>query len=97
VLAVAPAEPAGAAQRERLLWAWFLGLVASLILFGFWLTIPLFLAGFLRYAAKESWRLALALSVGGSAAIALVFHVGLGVTLHSGFITNFLFDRFLAP
>lgn len=90
-------ERAGAARRERVLWAWFIGLVASLILFGFWLTIPVFLATFLRYTAKESWRFALALSAGGTAVLALVFHQGLAVALHSGFVTDFLVDRFFTP
>lgn len=89
-------EQARAAGRERALWGWFIGLVASLVLFGFWLTIPVFLVAFLRYAAKESWRFSLALGAGGTAAFTLVFHQVLAVVLHSGFITDLVVDRFFA-
>ena len=73
----------------------FLGLVASLILFGFWVTIPLFLLAFLRGVVEESWRLSLALSAGGSMPLALVFHIGLGVTLHRHFLLEPVLDHFL--
>ena len=86
---------AEARRRELVLWGSFLGLITSLILFGFWLTIPLFLLAFLRGYAKESWPFSLALSVGGSALLALVFHVGLGVILHKGFLLEPVFDHFL--
>lgn len=82
-----------ARRREAVLWASFISLIASLILFGFWLTIPLFLVAFLRFYAKASWRFSLALGVGGTLAFFLVFHQGLGVVLHNGFVTDFLVDR----
>ena len=87
---------ADARRRELVLWGSFLGLVASLILFGFYVTIPLFLVAFLRGYAKESWRFSLALSGGGSALLALVFHVGLGVVLHQGFLLEPVLDHFFA-
>ena len=86
---------ADARRRELVLWGSFLGLIASLILFGFWVTIPLFLLAFLRGYAKESWRFSLALSAGGSMLLALVFHVGLGVILHKGFLLEPVLDHFL--
>lgn len=84
-----------ARRRELVLWGSFLGLIASLILLGFWLTIPFFLLAFLRGHAKESWRFSLALSAGGSMLLALVFHVGLGVMLHKGFLLEPVLDHFL--
>lgn len=93
----AVAVEAGSGRRELLLWGAFIGLIASLILFGFWLTIPLFLLAFLRCYAKESWRFSLALSAAGSAALALVFHLGLGVALHGGFVLEPLLDLLRGP
>lgn len=89
------AEPssAGAERREIVLWAYFIAFVAALILFGFWPSIPVFLLVFLRFAAGESWRFSLILTVLGTAVLFLVFHKGLGVTLHPGFITGFLLDQ----
>lgn len=86
---------AEARRRELVLWGSFLGLIASLILLGFWLTIPFFLLAFLRGYAKESWRFSLALSAGGSMLLALVFHVGLGVMLHKGFLLEPVLDHVL--
>lgn len=85
---------AGETRREIQLWASFIGLVGGLILFGFWLTVPVFLAVFLRCYAKESWRLSLALGAAATALLFLVFHKGLGIVLHGGFITEYLLDRF---
>ena len=85
---------ADARRRELVLWGSFLGLIASLILFGFYLTIPLFLVAFLRGYAKESWRFSLALSAAGSTLLALVFHFGLGVVLHKGFLLEPVLDHF---
>ena len=85
---------ADARRRELVLWGSFLGLIASLILFGFYVTIPLFLVAFLRGYAKESWRFSLMLSAVGSALLALVFHVGLGVVLHKGFLLEPVLDHF---
>ena len=86
---------AGARRRELVLWGSFLGLITSLLLFGFYVTIPLFLIAFLRGYAKESWRFSLALSAGGSMLLALVFDVGLGVVLHKGFLLEPVLDQFL--
>ncbi len=84
----------GGTRREIILWASFLGLVASLILFGFWPTIPVFLALFLRCYSQERWRFSLALSATATVLLYLVFAKGLKVSLHSGFITQYLLDRF---
>jgi len=86
---------AGETRREIVLWAYFIGLVGSLILFGFWLTIPVFLAVFLRCYAEESWRFSLVLSAAATTLLFLVFAKGLAVVLHGGFITEYLLDRFL--
>lgn len=88
-----PPQP-GETRREIILWASFIGLVTGLILFGFWLTIPVFLALFLRCYAKESWRFSLLLSLVATTLLFLIFAKGLRVTLHGGFITEYLLDHF---
>ena len=35
---------------------WLLGMFFSILLFGFFLTVPLFMLLYLRYQAKEAWR-----------------------------------------
>lgn len=87
---------AGETRREIVLWSYFIGLVGGLILFGFWPAIPVFLAVFLRYYADESWRFSLVLSAAATTLLFFVFDKGLGVVLHSGFITEYLLDRFVA-
>ncbi len=86
---------AGETRREIVLWAYFLGLVSGLILFGFWLTIPVFLAVFLRCYAEESWRFSLGLSAAATTLLFFVFEKGLAIVLHRGFITEYVLDRFL--
>ena len=83
----------GQARREVILWATFIGLVASLILFGFWLTIPVFLLLFLHWYGKESWRYSLLLSAVATGLLFLIFAKGLRVTLHTGFITEYVLNR----
>ena len=86
---------AGETRREIVLWGSFIGLVGGLILFGFWLTIPVFIVAFVRYYAKETWRLSLGLGAAATTLFFFVFHKGLGIVLHGGFITEYLRDRFL--
>ena len=90
---VAQTTVAAERRREVTLWSYFVALIAALILFGFWVTIPVFLTIYLRHAAGESWRFALGLGLAGSGILFLVFHKGLGVVLHGGFITAHLIER----
>jgi hypothetical protein len=85
---------AGETRREILLWACFIALIAGLILFGFWTTIPIFLIAFLHYYAKKGWLFSLGLGGAATAIFFVVFRKGLGIVLHSGFITEYLLDRF---
>ncbi len=84
----------GETRREIIIWTCIIGLVASIILFGFWPTIPVFIVLFLHYFAEKSWRFSLALGATGTAILFLVFQKGLGVSLHSGFITEQLIEYF---
>lgn len=79
-------------RRELVLWGYFLGFVAGILLFGFWVAIPLFLVSFLRFQAKARWRTALLLGIGASVALFLVFERGLKVQVHRGFVTTLVLD-----
>ena len=84
--------PAGAVQlrRELVVWGYVLGLVAGVLLVGFWLAIPLFLIAFLRYEASTDWSTALALGIGAAGCLYVLFELGLRVALHEGFIVQLL-------
>jgi hypothetical protein len=77
-------------QRERLLWAYFYGLVGAVLLFGFWIGVPAFLAAFLRFYARESWRLTVALTVACWAVMYVLLVVFLEQVLFEGFVTGYL-------
>ncbi len=82
------------ARRERVIWGYFLGFIAGLILFGFWVAIPIFLVVFLRFQAKSSWRMSLGLSLGASLAMYFFFERLFRVILHTGFITDYVLSLF---
>lgn len=85
-------SPQERVRREFILWGYFLGFIGGILLFGFWVAIPAFLVGFLRFQAKSSWRTALLLGLGTSIALFLVFEYGLKVQLHRGFIVSYALD-----
>jgi hypothetical protein len=93
LFADADLEPKEKIRREMIVWGYFLALIASVLLFGFRITVPVFLIAFLRYQAGVSWRAALIYGGGGSIAMHLLFERLLRVSLHTGFVTEFILDR----
>jgi Tripartite tricarboxylate transporter TctB family len=93
----AAAEPklthAETVRRELVLWGYFLGFIAGILLFGFWVAIPVFLVTFLRFQAKSSWTMSLLLGIGASIALYFVFERGLKVQVHRGFVVTYVLDR----
>lgn len=87
------ADPAELRRREIILWAYFVGLVGGVLLFGFLLTLPVFLAIFLRGWAKTSWRFALALAAAASIVLYAIFIQGLRVVPHTGFVIEYVLER----
>lgn len=87
------ADPAVIVRREIGMWAYFLGLVGGVILFGFLLTVPVFVAVFLRYWAKTSWAFALGMTGTASVVLYMIFVEGLAVVPHPGFVTEYLLER----
>ena len=81
-------------RREMIVWGYFLGLIGSILLFGFWITIPVFLTLFLRHQAEMSWLRSLIMGLGTSILFYLVFEKGLHAQLHPGFITEWVTDTF---
>ncbi len=93
VAAAAPAEFAGPGpdvRREISLFACLVGLAAAILLFGFWLAIPLFVIAFLRFHERETWTLTLALTATAWAVLYLMFDSLLGIIVHEGFLTEYL-------
>lgn len=86
-------EPRERLRREIVAWSYFIGLIGGILLFGFRITVPLFLVAFLRFQARTGWRAALLYGVGGAMAMYLLFEKLLRVSLHTGFITEFVLDR----
>src|SRR5205823_12918573 len=74
-----PLSPQEHVRRELILWGYFLGFIAGILLFGFWGAIPVFLVGFLRHQAKTSWARSLVRGLGVSVALFFVFERGLKV------------------
>jgi tripartite tricarboxylate transporter TctB family protein len=83
-------DPGDRVRRELVVWGYFLALIAAILLLGFRVAIPLFLVAFLRFQAKATWRKALVLGIGAAVVLLLLFEKGLGVSLHTGFSTEYL-------
>lgn len=83
-------------RREFIAWGYFLALVAGVLLFGFRITVPVFLIAFLRFQAGASWRNALIYGGAGALLMYLLFERLLRVSLHSGFLTDWILGLFAA-
>ena len=66
-------DPKERVRRELIAWGYFLGLIACILLFGFRITVPVFLIAFLRFQAGASWRSALLYGGGGALAMYVLF------------------------
>lgn len=81
-------------RREMIVWCYFLSLIAGILLLGFRITVPIFLIAFLRGQAATSWRSALIFGGAGALALHILFERILRVSLHSGFLIEFVVERF---
>lgn len=79
-------------HREMVFFGYFIGLVAGVLLFGFWLTIPVFLVIFLRLHERENWRFVLTLTGAAWLIIFVIFDRLLSIILHPGFITEYFVE-----
>lgn len=84
--------PPNMVGREILIWAYFLGFVGGILVFGFWMVIPVFLFLFLRNEARLPWLRALLFAAVGTTLLYLVVAKLLRVDLFGGFLTTYLLD-----
>jgi Tripartite tricarboxylate transporter TctB family len=77
-------------RREIVVWGYFLGLIAGILLFGFRVAVPIFLIAFLRFQAGATWRNTLIYGGVGAVAMYLLFEKVLRVSLHAGFLTDWI-------
>lgn len=80
-------------RKEIVVWGYVLALIGSILLFGFYITVPVFLVAFLRTFAKASWRMAILLPAAVSVFLYVMLSYIFRMTLHIGFVTEFLMDR----
>jgi hypothetical protein len=85
-------DPRETVRREIIVWGYFLGLVTAILLFGFRVTVPIFLVAFLRFHAGANWRNALIMGGAGALLMYVLFEKVLRVTLHAGFLTDLIAD-----
>ena len=79
-------------RREIIVWAYILGLIGSILLFGFYVSVPLFLLVFLRFFAEASWRMTIMLTAIASTFMYVLFEYIFRMSLHTGFVTDYLRD-----
>jgi hypothetical protein len=84
----------GRGRRELVMWGCFLALIAGILLFGFWISVPLFILTFLRYYAERTWRFSLLLTVIATTIFYCAFVLGLKVVLHEGFVVEAIKEHF---
>lgn len=80
-------------RKEIIVWGYILSLIGGILLFGFYITVPIFLVSFLRFYAEASWRLAILLPAVFSVFIYVMLTQVFRMTLHLGFVTEYLMDR----
>ena len=73
-------------RREIGAFVWVFSVLGAVVLFGFYITIPLFVSSFLRFYARKSWTLALSVAVILTGAIWILFEVLMGYQLFYGFL-----------
>lgn len=82
-------NPTGIAKsREFIIWLYILSLVGGILLFGYVVSVPLFILLFLRWEAGCSWLRAALFAGVGSAFLLLTFLYVLKFQLHQGFLTE---------
>ena len=91
----AAAEPprAPVVRREAAMFGSFFALVAGVVLFGFWLTIPAFIFVFLVLHERERAWFALLLAGAGTAVFYLIFERMMSIGVHEGLLTRAVLDR----
>jgi len=79
-------------KKEVAFFLWFPAFIISVLLIGFLATALIMVFLFLRMSQRESMKLSMGLSVGGTLVLYLVFELILAMPLFSGFINQWIFD-----
>jgi Tripartite tricarboxylate transporter TctB family len=77
--------------REGHMFAWLIGFVGALVLFGFLYTGPALVAAYLYFSGREKWYVALAGAVFAWTVLYGVFDWFLGLPLFDGLVFQYLF------
>lgn len=77
-------------SQELLMWTYFVAFVAGILVFGFYVSVPVLLLTFLRREAEASWRFASSLAAAATLVLYLMFGALLQIQLHPGFVTPWL-------
>lgn len=80
-------------RKEMIVWGYILALIGGILVFGFYITVPIFLVSFMRFYAEASWRLAILLPAFVSVFLYVMLTQVFRMTLHLGFITEYVMDR----
>jgi hypothetical protein len=87
----APAVTTEEHSREGRMFAWFLGFVAGLVLFGFLYAGPALVAAYLYFSGRERWYVALAAAAFAWTVLYGVFERFLGLPLFEGLVFQWIF------
>lgn len=80
-------------KQELRMWVYLVSFIAGILVFGFYVSVPVMLITFLRREAEASWRTALLLAIGGTTVLYLMFGLLLQIQLHHGFLTALIERR----
>ena len=83
-------------RQELILFGYFFFLLAMVLFFGFWIGAPVFLLLFLRFYAKESWKLSLIITAGVWGSLYFVLVILLSQIIWEGHITTYIIDNYLS-
>ena len=79
-------RPDATLAREVSAFAWVFGVLAAVVLFGFFITIPVYVASFLRIRAGVSLKIALPAAAALTGGLYGLFEILLGYRLFYGFL-----------
>ena len=86
-----PVVPSEERRREARMFAWCIGFVSALVLFGFLYAGPALVAAYLYFSGRERWYVALAAALFAWAVLYGVFEWFLGLPLFEGLIFQWIF------
>jgi hypothetical protein len=77
-------------RTEITTWIYFISFIAGLLLFGFYVAVPVMLLTFLRTQAEASWKFSVGMAAATTLALYLMFDALLGIQLFAGFATPWI-------